>query len=235
MSLRDRVAALPWEALGHQLDQTGHAGGAPLLGPLECEELVALYAEDARFRKRIVMERHAFGKGDYAYFADPLPDPIATLREALYLQLAPIANRWQQKLGQDEIFPEELGGYLELCHAAGQTQPTPLLLHYEEEGFNCLHRDLYGDWVFPIQAMVMLSRPGQDFEGGEFLVVENRARQQARGSVRNPALGELTLFAVNERPAQGKRGAVRASTRHGVSPVHWGERYTLGVIFHDAA
>jgi len=235
MSLRDRVDALPWEGLGRQLDRSGHAGGAPLLEPDECAELIARYTDDACFRKRIVMENHAFGKGDYAYFADPLPEGIAILREALYAKLAPIANRWQQQLGRDEVFPEELAGYLERCHAAGQTKPTPLLLHYEEEGFNCLHRDLYGDWVFPIQAMVMLSRPGKDFEGGEFLVVENRARQQARGSVRNPLLGELTLFAVNERPAQGKRGAVKASMRHGVSPLHAGERFTLGVIFHDAA
>ena len=235
MALGTRVEALPWSSLEAELNQSGHAGGSILLGAEECAELIACYADDRLFRSRIVMERHAYGKGDYAYFADPLPEPIASLRRALYPRLAPIANRWEAELGRDTRYPDSLEAYLGQCHAAGQCRPTPLLLRYEEGGFNCLHRDLYGDLMFPIQAMVMLNQPGQDFEGGEFLMVENRARQQARGSVRNPTLGELTLFAVNERPVEGKRGAVRASMRHGVSPLSRGERHTLGIIFHDAA
>ena len=231
----ERIERLDWGAIETQLDARGCARAGALLGKEECAALVALYADDARFRKRVDMERHRFGRGDYAYFANPLPEIVARLRRALYPRLAPIANAWMERLRRPERYELELDAYLERCHAAGQTKPTPLLLHYEKSGFNCLHRDLYGPLAFPLQAMVMLCEPGVDFTGGEFLVVENRARQQSIGTALSPARGELVLFAVNERPVLGARGFTRASLRHGVSALETGQRYTLGIIFHDAA
>ncbi len=231
----ERMDGIAWGAIEAGLDARGCARAGPVLSGEECAELVALYADDRRFRKRIQMERHRFGRGDYAYFANPLPEIVSGLRRALYPRLAPIANRWMERLQRPERYPAELDEYLDRCHRNGQTRPTPLLLHYEKDGFNCLHRDLYGPLAFPLQAMVMLCEPGADFSGGEFLVVENRARQQSIGTALSPRRCELVVFAVNERPVPGKRGFTRASLRHGVSTIESGERYTLGVIFHDAA
>ena len=181
------------------------------------------------------MARHRFGVGGYGYFAEPLPPLVADLRAALYGHLAPIATRMAADLGAATRYPAEHAAYRRLCHAAGQTKPTPLLLHYETGGYNCLHRDLYGPLVFPLQAVVMLSRPGVDYGGGEFLLVENQPRQQARGEAIQPDQGEMLIFPVFERPVAGARGWRRAAMRHGVSRLRWGERYTLGLIFHDAA
>ncbi len=233
--LAERVGALGWSDMAAQLDARGYAQGGPLLSDDECAQLIAQYGDDGVFRSRIVMERHNFGVGEYAYYAEPLPALVAALREALYERLAPVANRWTEALARPERYPPRLPEFLARCHRAGQTRPTPLLLHYRAGGFNCLHRDLYGELRFPLQAMVLLSQPGADFEGGEFLLVENRARQQSRAVVVHARRGELLLFAVDERPAQGRRGVVRASLRHGVSPVHAGERYAMGLIFHDAS
>jgi len=230
----DAIARLDWDAIEAELDARGCARAGAVLGADACARLMALHRDDARFRSRVDMERHRFGRGDYAYFAHPLPEAVTELRRALYPRLAPIANRWLERLRRSERYPAQLDAYLERCHAAGQTRPTPLLLHYEKGGWNALHRDLYGPLVFPLQAMVMLCRPGVDFTGGQFLVVENRARQQSIGHALSPEQGELVLFAVNERPVAGKRSFTRASLRHGVSQIESGERYTLGLIFHDA-
>ena len=207
----------------------------PLLDPATCGSIAALYGDDDRFRKRIIMEQRAYGRGEYKYFAYPLPDPIATLRAALYPPLAQVANAWRRTLGEPESFPPALDDYLALCHAAGQTRPTPLLLRYEAGGFNCLHQDLYGDLAFPLQVVVLLSRPGEDFTGGEFLLVEQRPRAQSRAEVVTLAQGEAAIFPVHHRPAMGARRPYRATMRHGVSRVHTGVRQTLGIIFHDAA
>ena len=231
----ERIDRLDWVAIEAELDARGCARAGRVLDAAECAQLVALHADDARFRSRVDMERHRFGRGDYAYFAHPLPDIVADLRRALYPRLAPIANAWMERLRRRERYPDALDAYLARCHQSGQTRPTPLLLHYEKSGFNCLHRDLYGPLAFPLQAMVMLCQPGTDFTGGEFLVVENRARQQSIGTALSPQRGELVVFAVNERPVPGKRGFTRAALRHGVSTIESGERYTLGIIFHDAA
>lgn len=207
----------------------------PLLDPGVCRTIAALYDDEARFRKRIVMEQRAYGRGEYKYFAYPLPDPIAALRMALYPPLARVANAWRRTLGEADLFPETLTEYLARCHAAGQTRPTPLLLRYEAGGFNCLHQDLYGALSFPLQVVVLLSRPGEDFDGGEFLLVEQRPRAQSRAEVVPLAQGEAAIFPVHHRPAMGARRPYRATMRHGVSRVHRGLRQTLGIIFHDAA
>jgi hypothetical protein len=234
-TLAERVATFSWDALTAQLTTAGCANAGDLLSDDECASLIAEYEIDISFRSRVVMERHNFGLGDYAYFAEPLPLTVSALRAALYERLVPVANDWAETLTRPERYPANLDDYLDQCREAGQTKPTPLLLRYREGGFNCLHRDLYGELHFPIQAMVMLSEPGCDFEGGEFLLVENRARQQSRGTVLNPRRGGLILFAGNERPVRGKRGFLRASMRHGVSRVISGVRFTLGVIFHNAS
>jgi len=216
------------------LDARGYAT-LPLLDPAACETIAALYEDEARFRKRIIMEQRAYGRGEYKYFGYPLPDPIASLRTALYPPLAAIANDWRRRLGEPEDFPDTLEAYLARCHATGQTRPTPLLLRYQEEGFNCLHQDLYGDLVFPLQVVVMLSQPGRDFTGGEFLLVEQRPRAQSRAEIVPLSLGEAAIFPVHHRPAMGSRRPYRAVMRHGVSRVRSGTRRTLGLIFHDAA
>ena len=231
----ERAAAADWTAIGAALDERGYAVLPALLAAGECHGLAALYPREEAFRSRIVMERHAFGRGEYKYFRYPLPAPVAALREALYPALAPIANRWQERLGGATRFPARLADYLGLCHAAGQQRPTPLLLLYCEGDFNRLHQDLYGDLCFPLQATVLLSRPGRDFAGGEFLLVEQRPRMQSRGEVVPLAEGETVIFAVNDRPVAGARGFYRAKMRHGVSRLHRGRRLTLGLIFHDAA
>lgn len=233
--LRTRISELPWKELEESLDATGYASAGPLLGAEECSALIKLYGEDRRFRKRVDMARHNFGDGDYAYFDRPLPRAVRTLQEALYMRLVPTANRWNRALGRKGTYPQDLSEFHTQCRRAGQVKPTPLLLRYVAGGFNCLHRDLYGELAFPIQAMVLLSAPGRDFRGGEFLMVENRARQQSRGAVLTPGRGELVLFANNERPAEGARGILRASMRHGVSPLQSGKRFALGIIFHNAA
>ena len=207
----------------------------PLLTAHVCRDLASLYEEDNRFRKRIVMEQHVYGQGEYKYFGYPLPDPVAALRAALYPPLAAVANGWRRLMGEADSFPDTLDAYLALCHAAGQTRPTPLMLRYTAGGFNCLHQDLYGDLVFPLQAVVLLSTPGEDFTGGEFIMVEQRPRAQSRGMVVPLRLGEAAIFPVHHRPGMGVRGPYRLTMRHGVSRVHSGHRQTLGIIFHDAA
>ncbi|MDR3530653.1 MAG: 2OG-Fe(II) oxygenase, partial [Rhodopila sp.] len=200
-----------------------------------CRELAALYDQDERFRKRVVMEQHAYGRGEYKYFSYPLPDPVAALRAALYPPLAMVANAWRRVLGEAETFPPGLDDYLVRCHAAGQTRPTPLLLRYGPGGFNCLHQDLYGEMVFPLQATVLLSAPAEDFTGGEFVMVEQRPRAQSRPIVVPLRQGEAVIFPVHHRPGIGTRGSYRLTMRHGVSLIRSGQRHTLGIIFHDAA
>ena len=230
-----RIAALAWERIEVELDGFGAAATGPLLTPAECRDLASRYGDDTAFRSRVVMARHGFGRGEYKYYAYPLPEPIASLRRSLYPHLAPIANRWEETLGREGAFPAEHGTYLERCHAAGQKRPTPLLLRYGEGDFNCLHQDLYGELSFPLQVAFLLSRPGEDFTGGEFVLTEQRPRMQSRAEVVPLRQGEGVIFAVNYRPMQGGRGSYRVAMRHGVSRLRSGERFTLGVIFHDAA
>lgn len=200
-----------------------------------CATLAALYDDNQRFRKRIAMEQHGYGNGEYKYFAYPLPDIVEAMRTALYPSLAAIANAWRMAFGETAIFPDTLDAYLALCHAAGQTRPTPLLLRYGPGGFNCLHQDLYGDLVFPLQVAVLLNAPGADFTGGEFILVEQRPRAQSRPVVVPLRQGEAAIFPVHHRPAMGTRGPYRLTMRHGVSRINTGQRHTLGLIFHDAA
>jgi hypothetical protein len=225
---------LPPETIADDLAAQGYAT-RPLLSAEACRMLAALYDDDARFRKRIVMEQHAYGKGEYKYFGYPLPETVAALRAALYPPLAVVANAWCRMLGETGTFPDTLDAYLARCHAAGQTRPTPLLLRYGAGGFNCLHQDLYGDLVFPLQVTVLLNEPGADFTGGEFVMVEQRPRAQSRAMVVPLRLGEAVIFPVHHRPGVGTRGPYRLTMRHGVSRIHAGRRHTLGLIFHDAA
>jgi hypothetical protein len=231
----DRLAALDWERISAALDQAGCATTPPLLTEEECGSLIALYPDDGRFRSRVVMERHGFGRGEYKYFGYPLPTLVDALRRALYPRLVPVANHWRRSLGQRGRLPERLDDFLSRCHAAGQRRPTPLVLRYGAGDYNCLHQDIYGDLVFPLQVTVLLSRPGVDFTGGEFLLVEQRPRAQSRGEVVPLGRGEAVIFAVHHRPVRGKRGTHRVTLRHGVSRIRSGERYSLGVILHDAA
>jgi hypothetical protein len=220
--------------LADEISAQGYAT-RPMLPAETCRELAALYEQQALFRKRIIMEQHAYGRGEYQYFAYPLPSPVAALREALYGPLAAVANGWRRALGEAETFPRTLMEYLARCHEAGQTRPTPLLLRYQGGGFNCLHQDLYGNLVFPLQVVILLSEPGRDFTGGEFILVEQRPRAQSRAEVVPLAQGEAAIFPVHHRPAQGTRGTYRLTMRHGVSRIRDGQRHTLGLIFHDAA
>jgi hypothetical protein len=228
-------AELNWPDLLACLDERGYAVLPGLLGERECGGIAALYGDEAAFRSRVVMARHNFGRGEYKYLRYPLPPLVADLRGALYPRLAPLANRWHERLGLDPGFPARLDAYLARCHAAGQQRPTPLILKYQAGDYNCLHQDLYGDLVFPIQATVLLSKPGEDFTGGEFLLVEQRPRMQSRGEVVPLGQGDAVLFAVNHRPVAGTRGDYRVAMRHGVSRLRSGHRLTLGIIFHDAA
>ena len=234
-TLDSRIAGLPWAAIAADLDAHGHATTGPLLTPAECRGLVSLYDRDKPFRRRIVMQQHGYGQGEYRYFAYPLPDLVATLRAALYLRLAETANRWRTMLGDEGRFPSTLEAFLADCHAAGQIRPTPLLLRYGPGDFNCLHQDLYGERVFPLQLTILLNDPEADFTGGEFLVVEQRPRRQSIAEVVPLRQGEAVIFAVRERPVVGSRGAYRAMLRHGVSRLRSGHRMTLGIIFNDAA
>ncbi|MDQ8000151.1 MAG: 2OG-Fe(II) oxygenase [Pseudomonadota bacterium] len=229
-----RVDALDWAAARTALDAEGAAVLPGLLTPSECEAAAALYDQPARFRSRVVMARHGFGRGEYQYFAYPLPPAVAALRSAFYPHLVPIANRWQAAMGLPARFPPAHDEFLARCHAAGQQRPTPLLLRYGEGDFNCLHQDLYGEHVFPLQVVVLLSEPGRDFEGGEFVMTEQRPRMQSRPMVLPLRQGDGAVFAVHHRPVQGTRGVYRVNLRHGVSRVRSGRRHTLGLIFHDA-
>jgi hypothetical protein len=217
------------------LGQRGFSVVRGLIDPAECRALAALWPDGSAFRKHIVMQRHGYGQGEYQYFTYPLPASVERLRQALYPELARVANRWNEALGREKRFPPTLKTWLDECHEAGQTRPTPLLLRYGAGDYNCLHRDLYGDMVFPLQATVLLNKPGRDFEGGEFMLVEQRPRMQSRGEVVSLGEGDAVLFAVNERPVKGTRGWHRNAMRHGVSSLRSGERFTLGIIFHDAA
>ena len=229
-----RVAALDWPAIAERLDSDAYGVMLSLLTHDECRDLAALYAVDTRFRSRVVMARHNFGRGEYKYFAYPLPRLVAGLRAALYPPLAVIANRWNETMGIDIRYPDAHKKYLERCHGAGQTRPTPLMLRYGAGDYNCLHQDLYGDHVFPLQAAFLLSAPDDEFTGGEFVLTEQRPRMQSRAEVVPLRQGDGVVFPVHNRPVQGKRGAYRVNVRHGVSRLHAGHRQSLGVIFHDA-
>jgi len=229
-----RVDALPWPQVESDLDAQGCAVLKQLLTPDECRALAALYPDDANFRSRIVMGRHGFGRGEYKYFSYPLPALIAQLRPALYARLHGIANRWNEAMGIDIRYPVQHQAFLKRCHDAGQSRPTPLLLQYEAGDYNCLHQDLYGEHVFPLQVAILLSQPGRDFEGGEFVLTEQRPRMQSRAEVVSLAQGDAVAFAVRHRPVQGTRGTYRVNLRHGVSRLRAGRRHTIGIIFHDA-
>lgn len=233
-TIRERIRALDWRSLERSLWQDGFARAGPILTEDDCESLVGLYDDDARFRTRIDMERHRFGRGDYAYFANPLPASVRQLRTHAYRALAPIAERWSRTLGRDAGFPASLRGFLELCHSRGQRRPTPLLLRYAQGGYNRLHQDVYGDLLFPLQLAVLLSRPGRDFAGGEFLLLDQPPRTQPRAEVIRLTQGELIVFPSAERPLRGRRGWLRSRVRHGAGRVTSGSRYVLGIIFHDA-
>jgi hypothetical protein len=229
-----RIDALDWSRAKADLDGRGFAVLAGVLSETECSALAALYPDDTLFRSHIVMARHGFGRGEYKYFSYPLPDPIDELRSALYPPLAHIANAWNEAMGLDVRYPAEHTTFLERCHDAGQTRPTPLLLQYQGGDYNCLHQDLYGEHVFPLQVAILLSEPGRDFTGGEFVLTEQRPRMQSRASVVPLRHGDAVIFAVHHRPVQGTKGVYRVNMRHGVSEVHSGQRFTTGIIFHDA-
>jgi len=233
-SIADRVEAFDWEDVSASLDAQGSAMLDRLLSPEECRTVAGLYADEDRFRSRVVMARHGFGSGEYKYFSYPLPAMVASLRSALYPRLAPIANRWNAAMRIGVRFPETHADFLARCHEAGQVRPTPLLLQYGAGDYNCLHQDLYGEHVFPLQVAILLSEPGTDFTGGEFVLTEQRPRMQSRPDVVPLRQGDAVIFAVHHRPLQGTRSVYRGNLRHGVSRVRSGHRHTLGVIFHDA-
>jgi hypothetical protein len=233
-TLEQRIADTPWRAIGDALDADGFATLPRLLTQSEADALAALYADRERFRSRVVMERHRFGAGEYRYFAYPLPSSVQTLRENLYAALAPHANRWVERLGDRMPFPATLDAFLEQCQAAGQHRPTPLLLRYDEGGYNCLHQDLYGAEVFPLQVVILLSEPGRDFDGGELVLVEQRPRAQSAARVVPLHIGDAAIIATHHRPQRGARGWHRVTLRHGVSRVLRGRRFTAGIVFHDA-
>jgi hypothetical protein len=235
VSLEDRLATADWDEIRDNLDRQGWAVLPGLLDDAECDAVASLYGPGELFRSHVVMARHGFGQGEYRYFAYPLPSLVEQLRTALYPRLAPIANGWHERMQIGPRFPADHADFLRRCHAAGQARPTPLLLRYGRGDYNCLHQDLYGEHFFPLQAAVLLSQPGEDFQGGEFVLTEQRPRMQSRASVVPLAKGDAVLFAVNSRPHRGTRGDYRVKLRHGVSTVRSGERHTLGIIFHDAA
>jgi uncharacterized protein len=232
--IASRVDAIDWTQATTDLDAQGCAVLRALLSPDDCAAMSALYPDDKNFRSRIVMGRHGFGRGEYKYFAYPLPDLIAQLRSELYARLCGVANRWNETMGIDVRYPDKHEAFLKRCHDAGQTRPTPLLLQYGIDDYNCLHQDLYGEHVFPLQVAILLSAPGRDFSGGEFVLTEQRPRMQSRPEVVPLAQGDAVAFAVHHRPVQGTRGPYRVNLRHGVSRIRSGHRHTVGVIFHDA-
>jgi hypothetical protein len=233
-NIPDRVEAFDWAIVSGSLDAQGNAMLERLLSPDECLALAGLYADGTRFRSRVVMARHGFGRGEYKYFSYPLPGMVASLRSALYPRLAPIANRWNAAMRIDVRYPQTHADFLARCHEAGQIRPTPLLLQYGAGDYNCLHQDLYGEHVFPLQVAILLSEPGTNFTGGEFVLTEQRPRMQSRPDVVPLRQGDAVIFAVHHRPVQGTRGVYRVNLRHGVNRVRSGNRHTLGVIFHDA-
>ncbi len=233
-TIEERITTLDGEAIAARLDAGGYAVLPSLLSRDECRALAALYEQEEGFPQRVIMERHGYGRGEYKYFSYPLPAPVAALRSALYATLAPIANRWNAAMGLPPRYPAEHADFLDRCHRAGQTRPTPLLLRYAEGDYNRLHQDLYGEHVFPLQATFLLSRPGEDFSGGEFVLVEQRARMQSRAEIVPLDQGDGVIFAVRQRPVEGPRGFHRVNLRHGVSRLRSGHRLTLGIIFHDA-
>lgn len=230
----DRVDAIDWAQATGDLDAQGYTVLKGLLSPEQCRDLAGLYPDDKNFRSRVVMSRHGFGRGEYKYFSYPLPAVIAALRPVLYARLCGVANRWNEAMGIDIRYPERHEAFLKRCHDAGQTRPTPLLLQYGAGDYNCLHQDLYGEHVFPLQVAILLSEPGRDFTGGEFVLTEQRPRMQSRPEVVPLAQGDAVAFAVHVRPVQGTRGVYRVNLRHGVSRIRSGHRHTAGVIFHDA-
>jgi hypothetical protein len=233
-NIEARVNAIDWHAVQEELDDFGCATVERLLTPAECDALKALYVRDELYRSRVVMARHGFGRGEYKYYAYPLPEVIGTLREAVYPHLVPIANRWNEIMRIDTRYPPDHAAFIDRCHAAGQLRPTPLILQYAQGDYNCLHQDLYGEHVFPLQLACLLSVPGRDFTGGEFVMTEQRPRMQSRAEVVPLAQGDAVIFAVHNRPVNGTRGAYRVNLRHGVSRLRSGHRHTVGVIFHDA-
>jgi uncharacterized protein len=230
----ERVAGLDCQRIVSDLDDYGCAVAKGVLTPRECRELALCYDQDQHFRSRIAMARHGFGRGEYKYWAYPLPETIETLRTTFYPHLAEVANRWNQTMKIDVRYPATHAAYLEQCHIVGQVRPTPLLLQYDEGDFNCLHQDVYGDLVFPLQIAFLLSVPGEDFIGGEFVLAEQRPRMQSRAEVVRLGQGDGVIFAVHHRPVKGTHGAYRVNLRHGVSRIHSGRRHTMGIIFHDA-
>ena len=233
-ALAQRIAWQDWNGVAASLDACGHAVLPGLLDDSECRAIAALYDRPDGFRSRVVMARHGFGSGEYRYFSYPLPDIVATLRSAVYPHLSPVADRWNARMSIDTRYPAAHADFLRRCHDAGQSRPTPLLLRYDAGDYNCLHQDLYGEHVFPLQMAVLLSEPGEDFEGGEFVLTEQRPRMQSRADVVPLRRGDAVVFAVHHRPVDGSRGTYRVNLRHGVSRVRSGRRHTLGVVFHDA-
>jgi hypothetical protein len=229
-----KLQSVDWARAENELDTGGWALLDGILSPEECREMAGLYSRPDTFRSHVIMARHGYGKGEYKYFAYPLPDLIQELRTGIYPRLAPIANRWNETMRLEVQYPAQHAEFIERCHQAGQTRPTPLLLEYTAGDYNCLHQDLYGEHVFPLQVAFLLSEPGRDFEGGEFVLTEQRPRMQSRVEVVPLKQGDAVIFAVNQRPVQGTRGSYRVQLRHGVSRLRSGERHTLGVIFHDA-
>ena len=233
--IKNRAANLDWTAIARELSRSGFALTGPLLTHQECEELISLYSDEKNFRSKVVMERFRFGKGDYKYFCNPLPETVQQLRESTYPPLAKIANEWRLAFAnKGPSFPPTLKEFLDRCRRAGQNLPTPLMLHYEAGGYNCLHQDLYGEIAFPLQLVVMLGQQGRDWDGGEFVLVENVPRAQSRAQVITADQGHGIIFTTRYRPAKGSRGYFRVALRHGVSQVRSGRRYTLGIIYHDA-
>jgi hypothetical protein len=232
--VENHLASIDWSAVAADLDANGCAVIGPLLAPDECEELAASYEAEGAFRSRVVMARHGFGSGEYQYFSYPLPTVVSELRAALYPPLAEIANLWNEAMGIEARYPKSHQAFIERCHGTGQTKPTPLLLRYGPGDYNCLHQDLYGEHVFPLQVAFLLSRPGVDFTGGEFVLTEQRPRMQSRVEVVPLRQGQGVIFPVRHRPVRGKQGAYRVNMKHGVSRLRTGSRHTLGIIFHDA-
>jgi hypothetical protein len=235
LSATQRIRALDWIAAEQSLSERGYAVTASILSLDECASLAALYNDASRFRSHVIMERYRFGIGDYKYFAHRLPELVAELRTGAYPHLAEVANHWVEMFGESvPAYPREHAAFLKICHKAGQTKPTPLMLHYEAGGYNCLHQDLYGDVSFPLQIVFLLGQPGRDWEGGEFILVEQQPRAQSKPQVVLADCGQAIIFTTRYRPVKGSRGYYRVNLRHGVSRVHRGTRYTLGIIFHDA-
>jgi hypothetical protein len=233
-ALDTRIAAADWRAVADDLGCDGFAVMPALLTPAQCEEITGYFGQDARFRSRVVMERHAFGRGEYKYFNYPLPEVIGQLRQSLYPHLAPIANRWHALMRIKGRFPATHAEFRRVCHAAGQQRPTPLLLRYQANDYCCLHQDLYGEHVFPFQAIFLLNQPGRDFAGGELLLTHSNPNKPGRADVAPLSQGDAVVLAVNHRPVRSPHSLYRANVRHGVSRLHWGQRHTLGIIFHDA-